>query len=161
MQNHQTSGALFLHLYFHPPILSFKNLIIPFFLPSSFFSFPYHHSCIHHFFHMYLFMQKKNQNKKHDLPHVYMSIYTSPTLFPFSSPCSTNLMIRLENIVFLFGSKVLQIVYTKKKVIIFNSGSKGFTKWIIHKVGLLVKQLTLMPLSSLCNHTYQCRLKQI
>ena len=74
------------------------------------------------------------------------NIYTPTLIFlhpTFSSLCSssTNPMIRLENIVFLLGSKVLQISYTKKTSHLFNSSSKGFTNWITHKVGLFVKQL--------------------
>ena len=93
-----------------------------------------------------LFFFRIMMNDNHYLPHVYLQYLPPPPtlifLHPtFSSLCSssTNPMIRLENIVFLLGSKVLYISYTRKQVIIFNSGSKGFTKWIIHKVDLLVK----------------------
>ena len=158
MQNHYTSGATHFHLYFYPPILTFNTLLCSF-LPSFLILFFYmYFISIHNFF-----LEQINEK---DCPFSCVSLYIYPHTFflhpTLSSLCtsSTNPMIRLENIVFLLGSKVLQVVYTRKQVIIFNSGSKGFTKWIIHKIGHLVKQLTLVPLSSLCNYTYQCRLKQ-
>ena len=166
MQNHQTSGVLFLHLYSHPPILSFNlsSCLFFFFIFSLFFSFHSHHSfiCTYLCTINVFFLLMMNIT----FLMCIFNIYTPTLIFLhliFSSLCSssTNPMIRLENIVFLLGSKVLQISYTRKQVIFFNSGSKGFTKWIIQKIGLLVKQLTLMPLSFLCNYTYQCRLKQV
>ena len=74
------------------------------------------------------------------------NIYTPTLIFlhpTFSSlySSSTNPMIRLENIVFSFRFKGSLDKLYKKTSHIFNSSSKGFTNWIIHKVGLFVKQL--------------------
>ena len=141
MQNHMTSGVQIFHFYFIHQFFLFHITFHPF-IPL-FFSFHSHHSfssfsffiCtyfIHNFSSQFFFSWMINESYQITITFLmYFSLSTSPTLIFLHSLLSssytnsTNPMIGLENFVFLLGSKVLWIRFTRKQVINIQFKLKG------------------------------------
>ena len=141
MQNHLTSGVQIFHLYlthqfflFHFTFHLFIPLFFSFHSHHSFSSFSFSIALIfsHFFFTIFFFFMDDKwiiPNNITFLMHFSLSI--SPTLISLHSLLSssytnsTNPMIGLENFVFLLGSKVLWIRFTRKQVINIQFKLKG------------------------------------